>query len=79
MHVQDVVAKVGAALLRRDARDPHLGPGERFVLDFETPPRPGQVVLVHRDGAFRLELAPATGWVLAVVRLASVTLALLAA
>lgn len=66
--VEEIVERVGRALLRRDVRNPHLAPGERYLLDFHRTAWPGDVVLVHRDGAFAVEIAPTTATIVAVVR-----------
>jgi hypothetical protein len=68
--MEEKVAQLPSEFRRRDARHPHLRQGERLLLDFESTPRAGQVVLIRRGGVFRLDIAPAEGEHVAVVRLA---------
>lgn len=66
--VQDVIERIGRELLRYDVRRPRLSPEDWFRLDFHAVAWPGDVVLVHRDGVFAVEIAPSDAVVVAVVR-----------
>jgi phage repressor protein C with HTH and peptisase S24 domain len=69
--VQHDLTELPTELLRRDVRDPHLEPGEDILLDFTVRAKPGDIVLVKRDGTYALAIAPAPGRLIAVVKLAS--------
>lgn len=70
--------QVVADIVRHDARDPHLLPDERVVFDFNAVPAPGDVVLVQRNGRYRIEVVQSrplrigADYVIAVLRFASV-------